>query len=227
LLLVGPGPKTGVEDLVAQWGVTLRDDTVIDPMSRLFGGDYTTPVIRTYGDHEIVKDFRLATFFPLAQSLTFQPSPSAEVEYHAVALSSPESWGETQIVGGKARFDRGQDAQGPLDLVAAIVPKSSSVSGESEPKAPQPAWRVVVSGNARFATNGFFNLSGNGDLLLASINWLAEDQDLIAIRPKEASSSPLILTAGQERVVFWVPVVILPGVIAGYGFAVWRRRRRL
>jgi hypothetical protein len=24
-----------------------------------------------------------------------------------------------------------------------------------------------------------------------------------------------------------VPVLILPGVIAGYGFAVWRRRRRL
>jgi ABC-type uncharacterized transport system involved in gliding motility auxiliary subunit len=86
---------------------------------------------------------------------------------------------------------------------------------------------VVVSGNARFATNGFFNLSGNGDLLVASINWLAEDQDLIAIRPKEGPSSPLILTAGQERVVFWVPVLILPGVIAGYGFAVWRRRRRL
>ncbi|HET8761530.1 MAG TPA: Gldg family protein [Nitrospiria bacterium] len=227
LLLAGPGPKTGVDELAAQWGVTFREDTVIDPVSRLFGGDYTTPVIRTYGDHEIVKDFRLATFFPLAQSLTFQPSPSAEVDYRVVALSSPESWGETQIVGGKARFDRGQDAQGPLDLVAALAPTSSAAPGESESKASRPAWRVVVSGNARFATNGFFNLSGNGDLLVASINWLAEDQDLIAIRPKEASSIPVILTAGQERVVRWVPTLIVPGVIAGYGFAVWRRRRRL
>jgi ABC-type uncharacterized transport system involved in gliding motility auxiliary subunit len=227
LLLIGPGPKTGIEELVAQWGVTFREDTVIDPVSRLFGGDYTTPVIRTYGDHEIVKDFRLATFFPLAQSLTFQPPTTAEIEYRALALSSPESWGETQIVGGKARFDRGQDVQGPLDLVAAIAPKSPSPAGEGDASGQPPAWRAVVSGNARFAVNGFFNLSGNGDLLVASINWLAEDQDLIAIRPKEGASSPLLLTAGQQRVVFWVPVLILPGVIASYGFAVWRRRRRL
>ncbi len=227
LLLIGPGPKTGIEELAAQWGVTFREDTVIDPMSRLFGGDYTTPVIRTYGDHEIVKDFRLATLFPLAQSLTFQPPTASEIEYRALALSSPESWGETQIVGGKARFDRGQDAQGPLDLVAAIVPKSPSPAGEGDASGQPPVWRAVVSGNARFAVNGFFNLSGNGDLLVASINWLAEDQDLIAIRPKEGASSPLLLTAGQQRLVFWVPVLILPGVIAGYGFAVWRRRRRL
>jgi ABC-type uncharacterized transport system involved in gliding motility auxiliary subunit len=227
LLLAGPGPKTGVEELAVPWGITFRGDTVIDPMSRLFGGDYTTPVIRTYGDHEIVRDFRLATFLPLAQSLTFQPPTGAEIEYHPLALSSPESWGETQIVGGRARFDSGQDAQGPLDLLAAVAPKLPGPAGDGEPADQPPAWRAVVSGNARFATNGFFNLSGNGDLLVASINWLAEDQDLIAIRPKEGSSSPLVLTARQQRVVFWGPVLILPGAIAGYGFAVWRRRRRL
>jgi ABC-type uncharacterized transport system involved in gliding motility auxiliary subunit len=227
LLLLGPGPKSGAEELAAQWGVAFREDTVIDPVSRLFGGDYTTPVIRTYGQHEIVNDFRLATFFPLAQSLTFQTDKAAEVEYHALALSSAESWGETQIVGGKARFDAGQDAQGPLDLAAAVAPKPAEPTGADEGAAKPASWRAVVAGNARFATNGFINLSGNGDLLTSSINWLAEDEDLIAIRPKEASSGPLILTAGQQRVVFWMPVVLVPGVIAAYGIGMWRRRRRL
>lgn len=227
LLLLGPGQKTGVEALVAPWGVSFREDTVIDPVSRLFGGDYTTPVIRNYGQHEIVNDFHLATFFPLAQSLSFHADKAPDVEYHALALSSPESWGETKIVGGKARFDQGEDAQGPLDLAAAIVPKTLDAPSESEPPAKPPAWRVVVAGNARFATNGFLNLSGNGDLLTSSINWLAEDEDLIAIRPKEASSSPLLLTAVQQRVVFWMPVVLVPGVIAAFGLTVWRRRRRL
>jgi ABC-type uncharacterized transport system involved in gliding motility auxiliary subunit len=227
LLLLGPGQKTGLDDLVAPWGVSFREDTVIDPVSRLFGGDYTTPVIRTYGQHEIVNDFHLATFFPLAQSLAFQTDKAPEVEYHALALSSPESWGETKIVGGKARFDPGQDAQGPLDLAAAIVPRSTETPGENAEADTPPAWRAVVAGNARFATNGFLNLSGNGDLLTSSINWLAEDEDLIAIRPKEAASSPLLLTAGQQRVVFWMPVVLVPGVIAAFGLTVWRRRRRL
>jgi ABC-type uncharacterized transport system involved in gliding motility auxiliary subunit len=74
LLLAGPDRQGGLEALASSWGVSFRNDTVIDPVSRLFGGDYTTPVIRTYGQHEIVKDFRLATFFPLAQSLAFDRS---------------------------------------------------------------------------------------------------------------------------------------------------------
>lgn len=228
LLLAGPGPKTGIEELAAsELGVTLRDDTVIDadPFSRLAGGDYTRPVVRTYGDHEIVRDMRLATVFPLARSLVFQTAKNAEVEYHALALTSQDSWGETQIVDGKARFEQGRDTQGPLDLAAAVASKAPSTTGEGG-VAP-PSWRAVVVGNARFATNGFLNMLGNGDLLTSAINWLAEDEDLIAIRPKEASSSPLLLTAGQQRMVFWMPVVLVPGLITVFGLTVWRRRRRL
>lgn len=228
-LLAGPGRQAGIEALASPWGVSFRNDTVIDPVSRLFGGDYTTPVIRTYGRHEIVKDFRLATFFPLAQSLAFDQSKAPAVNYQALALTSQESWGETRIVGGKARFDPGQDTRGPMDLAAAITPKPPAIptAEGSTPPEPATAWRAVVAGNARFATNGFFNMSGNGDFFIAAVNWLAEERDLIAIRPKEASSSPLLLTAGQQRVVFWVPVLIVPGAVAAFGMVVWRRRRRL
>src|SRR5574341_28745 len=230
LLLVGPGPKTGIEELASiELGVTLRDDTVIDadPFSRLAGGDYTRPVVRTYGDHEIVRDMRLATAFPLARSLAFQAAKDAQIEYRALAFTSQDSWGETQIVDGRARFEQGRDTQGPLDLAAAVASKAPETAGEREGGAAPPAWRAVVVGNARFATNGFLNMLGNGDLLTSSINWLAEDEDLIAISPKEASSSPLLLTAGQQRLVFWMPVVLVPGLITVFGVTVWRRRRRL
>lgn len=229
LLLAGPDRQGGLEALASSWGVSFRNDTVIDPVSRLFGGDYTTPVIRAYGRHEIVKDFRLATFFPLAQSLAFDRSKADAVEYEALALSSQESWGETRIVGGKARFDPGLDARGPMDLAAAVMPKppAASAAEGSAPPEPAAAWRAVLVGNARFATNGFFNMSGNGDFFTAAVNWLAEERDLIAIRPKEASFSPLLLTAGQQRFVFWIPVLIVPGAVAAFGMVVWRRRRRL
>jgi ABC-type uncharacterized transport system involved in gliding motility auxiliary subunit len=230
LLLKGPGQKTGIEDLAAtELGVTLRDDTVIDadPFSRLAGGDYTRPVVRTYGDHEIVRELGVATAFPLARSLTFQTAKSADVDYRALALTTQDSWGETRIEDGKARFDQGQDAQGPLDLAVAVTQKAPEPAGGDQESATPHGWRAVVVGNARFATNGFLNMLGNGDLLTSSINWLAQDEDLIAIRPKEASSSPLLLTAGQQNLVFWMPVVLVPGVITVFGVTVWRRRRRL
>ena len=115
--------------------------------------------------------------------------------------------------------------------IAALGPgleaEAPETAGDREGGAAPPAWRAVVVGNARFATNGFLNMLGNGDLLTSSINWLAEDEDLIAISPKEASSSPLLLTAGQQRLVFWMPVVLVPGLITVFGVTVWRRRRRL
>ena len=229
LILLGPGGPSGAERLATSWGVTFRGDTIIDPVARLFGEDYTTPLIRTYGEHEIVKDFRLATFFPFAQSLTFDAAKAATVEYQPLALTSPDSWGETRIVGGKARFDPGQDARGPIEVAAAISEKKAAIpassDGSSEPAAG--GFRAVLVGNAAFATNRAFNKSGNGDFFLSALHWLTEERDLIAIRPKAASSSPLLLTAGQQRLVFWIPVLIVPGAVAVFGMVVWRRRRRL
>ncbi len=228
LLLLGPNAKTGLETVAAEWGVTFRGDTVIDPISQLFGGDFTTLAIRSYGHHDVVKDFSLVTYFPLAQSLVFQTAKAADIDYQVLALSSEQSWGETQIVGGKARFDHGQDARGPLDLAAAVSPKRTPTAPDGPAEQPNPpAWRAVVAGNARFATNRFFNASGNGDLFSAAVNWLAEEHDLIAIRPKQAPSNLLLLTAGQHRVVFWIPVLLVPGAVAAVGMVVWRRRRRL
>lgn len=228
LALVGAGLTTGMELLMSEWGVTLRGDTVIDPISQLFGGDYTTLAVRSYGAHPVVKDFRLVTYFPLSQSVAFDPAKASTIDYQMLAVSSSESWGETQIVGGKARFEPGQDTRGPLDLAAAVMPKEPSAPSSAEAEEVSTrSWRAIIAGNARFATNRFFNASGNGDFFMAAVNWLAEDHELIAIRPKEAASSPLLLTAGQQRVVFWLPVVLLPGFVAGCGIVIWRRRRRL
>jgi hypothetical protein len=44
----------------------------------------------------------------------------------ALALSKPESWGETRIVGGKARFDPGLDARGPMDLAGRHAEASAA-----------------------------------------------------------------------------------------------------
>jgi len=87
--------------------------------------------------------------------------------------------------------------------------------------------RLVIFGDSDFATNGFFNFSGNSDLFLSSINWLAEEKDLISIRPREAKFAPLILTRTQGRIFFYIPVIILPAVVIGTGIAVWRKRKRL
>jgi hypothetical protein len=54
---------------------------------------------------------------------------------------------------------------------------------------------------------------------------LADLGDLVSIGPKIGPADPLLLTAFQQRLVFWLPVVVLPFVVLLIGLVVVVRRR--
>jgi ABC-type uncharacterized transport system involved in gliding motility auxiliary subunit len=85
---------------------------------------------------------------------------------------------------------------------------------------------VVVYGDSDFITNAYIGLSGNKDLILNTIGWLAEEADLIAVRAKNPVSQPVVLVTRQGRVVFWLPVVGLPAFFVVVGIIVVINRRR-
>ncbi|MGH7372017.1 MAG: hypothetical protein ACREJK_09270, partial [Candidatus Methylomirabilales bacterium] len=64
------------------------------------------------------------------------------------------------------------------------------------------------------------------DLFLNSVSWLAEEEQLIAIRPRQAKFRPLVLTAHQARVAFWGILVLPPLAMIGTWVVVFLRRRR-
>jgi ABC-type uncharacterized transport system involved in gliding motility auxiliary subunit len=98
--------------------------------------------------------------------------------------------------------------------------------GSAEKEQKPLKGRLAVFGDSDFAGNGTFNLSGNGDLFLNTVNFLTEEEQLIAIRPAKTPVKPLSLTAAQAKVLFWVPLVLLPLLIVTAGLAVWKKRSR-
>jgi ABC-type uncharacterized transport system involved in gliding motility auxiliary subunit len=89
------------------------------------------------------------------------------------------------------------------------------------------AARLVVFGDSEFANNNLLTSSpGNRDLFLNTVSWLAEEEDLISIRPqKGGTSGPVILTAAQAPLIFWLPVVIVPLAVFAAGAMVFVSRR--
>jgi ABC-type uncharacterized transport system involved in gliding motility auxiliary subunit len=85
---------------------------------------------------------------------------------------------------------------------------------------------IVAYGTSGFIANSHLNLSGNRDLFLNSVSWLAEEEELIAIRPRQAKFTPLVLTARQGRLAFWATVMFPPLAIVGTWITVFVRRRR-
>ena len=151
---------------------------------------------------------------------------------------------------GNANFDEKTGQKGPVSVMA-ITTYNKIDSGHKEPgneekgaknpaeptsqvngdkAAENPAKtakpRIVVAGSSLFAANKSYKLQGNGDLFMNSVSWLAEDENLIAIRPKSSKSQPIVLTGNESLVILVVPVVLLPlsWIIVGVVVYLYRRR---
>ncbi|MFQ6091102.1 MAG: GldG family protein [bacterium] len=231
LFLLDPHPAAGLEDYLKRWGVIVGRDVVVDVsgVGQLFGADEFIPIVTDFGDTDITEDFAIATFFPYARSVTRDEDLGESLSVEILAETSPHSWAETGSLEGTIKFDEGQDTQGPISLAVVITAESKSdrtdtTRTEEEPEERGKA-RIVVFGDADFASNAYFGLSGNGDLFLNTVSWLAEEEDLIAIRPKSPDTRRVTLTFRQARTIFWFTVVIIPAVVFLTGLSVWWRRR--
>jgi gliding motility-associatede transport system auxiliary component len=223
--MVDPFQAPGLGALLEKYGLGLGNDVIIDvnPQGRMLGAGPEVPVVGDYQPHPITRDFRYATFFPVARTVTVKDKPPEGVTAQPLARTSSESWAETnqeQIRTGQVKPDPGE-ARGPLTVAAvATVDAKEAAQDRKSAKA-----RVVLVGDSDFASNAFVNLSGNKDFFLNTLSWLAEEENLIAIRPREARNTPVFLTAAQGQVLFYVPVVLLPVAMMVAGvYAVVRRR---
>jgi gliding motility-associatede transport system auxiliary component len=251
-VLLNPFKTPKLAAFLKDYGFETADGIVVDRMSRVFGGDYLMPVITTYINFPITKNFSVASFFPEVRSVRAADKPKPNVTVQDLALTSPVSWtiSEAQLKSGNANFDEKTGQKGPISVMAVSTynnvssPDKKSGKGEktaeksTEPTAQaggnkgteNPAKkvkaRIVVAGSSLFADNKYFKLQGNGDLFMNSVSWLAEDENLIAIRPKSSKSQPIVLTGNQPLIILLVPVVLVPlgWIIAGVVVYLYRRR---
>lgn len=228
LVLVDPGELPRLAGFLKERGLELAADTLVDRMSRLFGADALMPVVTQYTSHPVTKDFGMASFFPVARSIRPMNEPPEGVDVQALASTGSGSWAETDLVTlgkGEAAFQEGKDVPGPVPVAAVATVERKAAEGEAPTGDGPPAARLVVFGDSDFASNTHLHLSGNGTLFLNAVSWLAEEQDLIAIRPPKSGSKPLIMTPAQGKALFWFAVVAMPLAAALVGGGVlWRRR---
>jgi len=195
------------------------------------------PVAASYPSHPITQGFALMTAFPLTRSVTPIQSGTNGHTAQPLVETSPRSWAETnfkQLQGGTPELDEKEgDKVGPVSIAAAAsapatdAPASPTDAAQAkqgeEPKKPES--RIAVIGDSDFAANAVLGVQGNRDLFLNTVNWLAQQENLISIRPKQATDRRLTMTAGQQNLVFLLSVVIIPLAVFGTGVLAWWRRR--
>jgi len=224
--MVDPEDSQTVVSLLKKYGIKLEKDIVVDTVSRLLGGDYFMPVVSQYESHTITEKFRYATFFPLARSVDKLDSVPDNVTVSIIAKTSPNSWAEKNFRQKQITFNPKEDRQGPIPVAVVAEIKEKSGTGEKEKEKVKKEGRIAVFGDSDFVTNNYYNLSGNGNLFLNTVNWLTEEADLISIQPKTSSPRTIHLTPQQGRMIFFTSVIIIPAFVLLLGISIWIRRRK-
>jgi ABC-type uncharacterized transport system involved in gliding motility auxiliary subunit len=85
---------------------------------------------------------------------------------------------------------------------------------------------VAVVGDSDFVANNYIGITrGNPNLFMNTINWLAQQETLISVRPREAEDRRITMTSTQQRNMAWLSLLLVPGVVFGIGVYNWWRRR--
>ena len=88
-----------------------------------------------------------------------------------------------------------------------------------------PVAKFVIFGDSDFVKNFFYSSDDNRDLFLNAVNWLAEDYELISIRPKRFPFRRLVINTSEADVIKWSSWFLPPSVMVILGTIVWWRRR--
>ena len=218
---------TNLDDwLVSEAGVRRLDGLVLDPVSQLITGNYVSPVMQEYNFKPITKGFRLLTIYPTATAL--EPVPGSLDDGHvlqAIGTSTQDSWLETDLsmLGqGKAKFNPKKDTPGPLWLAAALERPAKGADNATTAASS----RLAVYGDQDFLSDTYINLAGNLDLIKNTVNWLMARDNLITVSKPKRNQALLFPEPGQNLLLMWTPVAIVPGAVLVLAVFIARRRRR-
>jgi ABC-type uncharacterized transport system involved in gliding motility auxiliary subunit len=248
MVLLDPEAKQGANShplltqFLADWGIMPGNDVVLDAsgMGQRIGTDASVPLAAAYPTHPISENFRLVTGYPMARSMTPIEGGSGGHVAQPLVETSAQSWAEADLGsltgtgGAQVAFDGAKgDKMGPITLGAASSAPATAApappAGNGTPAAPdaerKPESRVVAFGDSDFAANFGLGISGNRDFFMNAVNWLAQQENLIAIRPRQADDRRLTLTADQQQRIMLLSLFIIPGIVFASGVYTWWRRR--
>lgn len=196
--------------LLAGAGIKVGDGVIVDPTEHYFTDEQMIAVAH-YGAHPATRGLALS-FYPGARPLHALAVTGVEVT--PLAASSADSYVLANRLQDPAKAKSGPHASEIIALAA------EGRLGESA-----PTFRMVVAGDADFASNSFFPYLANSDAVLAEIAWLTHEERAPAMRPPVEVLPTVTLTGEQMRGIFLVTVLMMPGLIAAAGGAMWWWRR--
>ena len=231
LALFDPGTPKLFNNILNPYGITMGNELISDAVSNVAGA-MLTPMLQSangqYAKSEqtgiAIADKISVSFYPESTSIDLtiplEDTPP-HVKFTPLGLTTPASWLESNI------DDLGYDENkmtGPF-ILFGILEANGSIEQSPLEISGNPTTKIIIFGDSDFATNKYFHSSDNSDVFLNSVNWLADDYELVSIRPKLTSYRELVVNSSERNFIKWSSWVIPPTIMLIFAIIVWWRRR--
>jgi len=223
LWMMDPGEMQGTDELASLLGIRFHPGMIVDNNTNLrntlrIQHPAMVPVL-DYVAHPVTEDIQYNTLFPISRGIEHVDK---QFNGSAIVLSLAQSWSETSAVSDEIVFepDNG-DIEGPIGIVVAL---ERNIDKLNDPNTTTQ--RVIISGDSDFLANNYIGVGANLSLGLNIFNWLAGDDVLIAIEPRNATDTQLQLDDTEILLISIGYFIVLPAGLILAGVVIWLRRRK-
>lgn len=195
-------------------GVEHTNGIILDRLATQQGSQASTPVVNTYGRHQITENFVGRTLYPVSSFLSITDK---EYKWTSISQSTPfpGSWGEInfdEVKQGRATYNEDIDGKGPLTIIAI----GENLKTKS---------RIFVSSSTNFISNQFQGQSNNFNLFLNGLSWLAKEEALMSLDRPKLKGDIIYISDLHLSFVFYFVILLFPFVY--FGVAIYFFRKRL
>ncbi|MDJ0852236.1 MAG: Gldg family protein [Myxococcota bacterium] len=219
--LLEPGVDSGLEEVLAEWGIAAGDGLVVDPASgpvQERGAEGLDVIAFNYEVEDVTRglDRNRMTFFPGVRAFELRKPESGD-RVRRLVLSSSRSWQTDDLSWLERRSGRPEPEGGPTGY-QTLVAAGSYPRGDAET-------RIVAFGDSDFASNRYLRTIYNLDLVMNAVNWATEQQSGITLRPKVRDTVQFPVPLNSSVQALYGVGVLLPELLIIAGGIVWLRRR--
>jgi hypothetical protein len=220
LVLFRTRTVTGLESLLADWGLDAPDSLVADPPNT----DAGLLQAGRFGAHPVtrpLRDARLLLLQPrLVRAREVAALAGAPARAADLVLTGTNGVAATTFTRDAWRMAPG-DPRGALPVAAAV--EKGALPGVA---ASVGTTRIVAVGDATFLANQLLDLGANRDFAVLAVNWLLDRSALLAgLPPQPVRAYKVTMSPAERRTLRWLLLAALPGGVLALGALLWWRRQ--
>ncbi len=219
IAMLEPCRTSGIEELLAEFGIRSADRLLIDPASGPVDGERAgvSPLAYNYGQHPTTRglDSNRMTFFRRARTFTLR-KPQVTDKLVTTVYASGQSWQSDEACGAGPHSP--EPPPGARTDYHPLLVTGLYQRGEGET-------RIAAFGDASFASNRDLRAIYNLDLIMNTVHWAAQREPAITIRPKTGGVLQFPVPIQNSLNAFYGVGMAMPELLLLVGALVWLRRR--